>query len=111
MQPRTIGLGRMRASTVWRLRKRGHSCVVHDVQPAAVAVLAKYGATGAVLPKEMVSQLGQPRTLWLKVPVPVPVFSAALFARFTSRGNADLTNRALSATRCGFGGHLETPPS
>ena len=43
--------------------------------------------------------------------VPVPVLSAALFARFSSRGNADFANRTLSAMRHGFGGHLEQAPS
>jgi 6-phosphogluconate dehydrogenase len=41
--------------------------------------------------------------------VPVPVLSAALFARFSSRGNADFANRTLSAMRHGFGGHVEAP--
>ena len=39
--------------------------------------------------------------------VPVPVLSAALYQRFTSRGDADYQNRLLSAMRYGFGGHLE----
>jgi 6-phosphogluconate dehydrogenase len=39
--------------------------------------------------------------------VPVPVLSAALFERFTSRGNADFANRVLSAMRYEFGGHAE----
>ncbi len=39
--------------------------------------------------------------------VPVPVLSAALFSRFASRGEADYTNRVLSAMRAGFGGHSE----
>ncbi|HEY8367793.1 MAG TPA: 6-phosphogluconate dehydrogenase (decarboxylating), partial [Thermodesulfobacteriota bacterium] len=41
--------------------------------------------------------------------VPVPVLSAALFARFTSRGEADFANRLLSALRYEFGGHEEKP--
>ncbi|MBI2749185.1 MAG: decarboxylating 6-phosphogluconate dehydrogenase [Burkholderiales bacterium] len=41
--------------------------------------------------------------------VPTPVLSAALFARFTSRGNADFSNRVLSAMRDEFGGHAERP--
>ena len=41
--------------------------------------------------------------------VPVPVLSAALFARFSSRGGADFANRALSAMRHAFGGHVEKP--
>jgi len=39
--------------------------------------------------------------------VPVPVLSAALYERFTSRGEADYQDRLLSAMRYGFGGHLE----
>ena len=39
--------------------------------------------------------------------VPANVLSAALFARFTSRGEADFQNRLLSAMRAEFGGHAE----
>jgi 6-phosphogluconate dehydrogenase len=39
--------------------------------------------------------------------VPAPVLSAALFARFSSRGEADFADRMLSAMRNEFGGHLE----
>jgi 6-phosphogluconate dehydrogenase len=41
--------------------------------------------------------------------VPVPVLSAALYQRFTSRGEADYQDKLLSAMRYGFGGHLEKP--
>jgi 6-phosphogluconate dehydrogenase len=39
--------------------------------------------------------------------VPVPVLSAALYQRFTSRGEGDYEGRLLSAMRYSFGGHLE----
>ncbi|MEX0990116.1 MAG: decarboxylating 6-phosphogluconate dehydrogenase [Actinomycetota bacterium] len=39
--------------------------------------------------------------------VPVPVISAALFDRFTSREAAEFEHKVLSAMRFGFGGHLE----
>jgi 6-phosphogluconate dehydrogenase len=39
--------------------------------------------------------------------VPAPALATALFARFSSRGEADFQNRVLSAMRYGFGGHLE----
>jgi 6-phosphogluconate dehydrogenase len=39
--------------------------------------------------------------------VPTPVLSAALYQRFTSRGEADYQDKLLSAMRFGFGGHLE----
>lgn len=42
--------------------------------------------------------------------VPAPVLSAALYERFTSRGDADYQDKLLSAMRLGFGGHLEKVP-
>ena len=39
--------------------------------------------------------------------VPVPALTAALYERFSSRGEADYADRVLSAMRFGFGGHLE----
>jgi 6-phosphogluconate dehydrogenase len=39
--------------------------------------------------------------------VPAPVLTAALYERFTSRGDADYANKLLSAMRFQFGGHLE----
>ncbi len=38
---------------------------------------------------------------------PVPVLSAALFERFSSRGEADFADKLLSAMRFEFGGHHE----
>lgn len=39
--------------------------------------------------------------------VPAPVLSAALYQRFSSRGESDFADRFLSALRYGFGGHKE----
>ncbi|HEU5219613.1 MAG TPA: decarboxylating 6-phosphogluconate dehydrogenase [Gemmatimonadales bacterium] len=39
--------------------------------------------------------------------VPAHVLAAALFERFSSRGEADFQNRVLSAMRFEFGGHVE----
>src|SRR5205085_12573786 len=39
--------------------------------------------------------------------VPVPVLSAALYQRFSSRGEADYQDKLLSAMRYQFGGHGE----
>jgi 6-phosphogluconate dehydrogenase len=41
--------------------------------------------------------------------VPVPVLSAALYSRFSSRGEAAFADKLLSAMRFEFGGHLEKP--
>jgi len=42
--------------------------------------------------------------------VPAPVLSAALFARFSSRGESEMADRLLSAMRYEFGGHHERGP-
>ena len=39
--------------------------------------------------------------------VPAHVLAAALFERFSSRGEAEFQDRILSAMRFGFGGHVE----
>jgi 6-phosphogluconate dehydrogenase len=39
--------------------------------------------------------------------VPAPVLSAALFSRFSSRGEDEFANKILSAMRHAFGGHVE----
>ena len=39
--------------------------------------------------------------------VPAPVLSAALYERFSSRGEGDFANKLLSALRYQFGGHAE----
>jgi 6-phosphogluconate dehydrogenase len=41
--------------------------------------------------------------------VPAPVLTAALFARFSSRGLDQFASQLLSAMRHGFGGHAEKP--
>jgi 6-phosphogluconate dehydrogenase len=41
--------------------------------------------------------------------VPTHVLSAALYERFTSRGEANFANQVLSAMRHEFGGHVEKP--
>jgi 6-phosphogluconate dehydrogenase len=39
--------------------------------------------------------------------VPTPVLTTALYDRFSSRGDAEFSDKLLSAMRFGFGGHLE----
>ena len=43
--------------------------------------------------------------------VPAHVLAAALFERFSSRGEAGFQDRVLSAMRHAFGGHVEKPAS
>jgi 6-phosphogluconate dehydrogenase len=40
---------------------------------------------------------------------PAPVLSAALYQRFSSRGEEDFADKLLSAMRYQFGGHVERP--
>ena len=41
--------------------------------------------------------------------VPAEVLTAALYARFSSRGQAGFADQLLSAMRNQFGGHVEKP--
>jgi 6-phosphogluconate dehydrogenase len=71
MQLGMIGLGRMGASMVRRLMAKGHECVVHDAQPAAIAALHRDGAIAASTVAELVSKMTPPRAVWLMVPAGV----------------------------------------
>jgi 6-phosphogluconate dehydrogenase len=66
-----IGLGRMGANMVRRLRKDRHDCVVYDVHAAAVSALEREGATGAASLAAFVKALARPRAVWLMVPAGV----------------------------------------
>ncbi len=71
MQLGMIGLGRMGANIVRRLMRSGHTCVVYDTHPDAVADLVKEGAVGAASLEEFVSKLEKPRASWIMVPAAV----------------------------------------
>ncbi len=68
MQIGMIGLGRMGANMTRRLLRGGHSVVVYDLNPAAIADLVAEGAEGAASLDEMVEKLEAPRAIWLMVP-------------------------------------------
>jgi 6-phosphogluconate dehydrogenase len=68
MQLGMIGLGRMGANMVRRLLGAGHQCVVYDVSPNVVQVLATDGAIAASSLEDFVSKLTPPRAAWLMVP-------------------------------------------
>ncbi|HKE92710.1 MAG TPA: decarboxylating 6-phosphogluconate dehydrogenase [Povalibacter sp.] len=68
MQLGMIGLGRMGSGIVRRLMRRGHQCVVHDVNAAAVTALVDEHATGASSLQELVTRLERPRAMWLMIP-------------------------------------------
>ncbi|PYS09870.1 MAG: decarboxylating 6-phosphogluconate dehydrogenase [Acidobacteria bacterium] len=68
MQLGMVGLGRMGASMVRRLLRKGHECVVFDVSPTTISELVKEGAKRAASLRELVSALARPRLVWLMVP-------------------------------------------
>ena len=68
MQLGMIGLGRMGANLVRRLMRDGHECVVFDVNPATVKMLADEGATGSSSLEDFVGKLTQPRAAWMMLP-------------------------------------------
>jgi 6-phosphogluconate dehydrogenase len=72
MQIGVIGLGRMGANIVRRLRRGGHECVAYDVDAAMVERLAAEGlpATGSL--SDLVRQLAPPRVVWVMVPAGAP---------------------------------------
>ena len=63
-----VGLGRMGGNIVRRLLADGHSAVVYDVAPAAVAALADEGALGAESLADLAAKLPRPRAVWVMVP-------------------------------------------
>ena len=69
MQLGMIGLGRMGGNIVRRLMRAGHSCVVYDADPKAVATIAAEGATPATSLADLVEKLDQrPRAAWVMLP-------------------------------------------
>ena len=68
MQLGMIGLGRMGGNIVRRLMKQGHTAVVYDKDPKAVAALAAAGADGATTLDDFVAKLTAPRTAWVMLP-------------------------------------------
>ncbi len=68
MQLGVVGLGRMGGNIVQRLQHHGHSCVVYDRNPDAVAALTKTGAGGSGGLKDLAAKLSAPRAIWLMLP-------------------------------------------
>lgn len=68
MQIAMIGLGKMGGHMARRLMRGGHSLVVYDRDPAAVAKLVADGAVGAGSLDELTEALDRPRAAWIMVP-------------------------------------------
>ena len=86
MQLGMVGLGRMGANLVRRLTRAGHTCVVYDVNPAAVDALVGDGVTGAHTLEEFVAALDPPRTAWVMVPA---AFTGSTVEAIGARFSAD----------------------
>ena len=83
-----IGLGRMGANIVRRLMRNGHTCVVYDTHPDAVAALVKEGAVGASSLEEFAAKLEKPRAAWIMVPASVT--DKVIQALVPHLGNGDI---------------------
>jgi 6-phosphogluconate dehydrogenase len=68
MQLGMIGLGRMGANIVRRVMRDGHSAVVYDRDPSAVAAVVADGAVGADSLTDLVAKMDGPRNVWIMVP-------------------------------------------
>ncbi len=68
MQLGMIGLGRMGANMTTRLIRGGHTVVVFDQNPKAVATAAADSAVGAGSLADLVTHLAAPRAVWVMVP-------------------------------------------
>src|SRR5579872_2676649 len=73
MQLGMVGLGRMGANMTERLLKGGHTVVVFDRDPGAVAKSASIGATASSSLSDLASKLeGKPKVVWIMVPAGKP---------------------------------------
>ncbi len=67
-----IGLGRMGANMVRRLRKGGHEVVVYSHTPAVVEALSREtSCIGATSLSDLVGKLSSPRILWFMIPAAI----------------------------------------
>jgi len=85
-----IGLGRMGANMVRRLMRAGHRCVVYDVNPGAVAMLAGEGAIPATSRESLVAHLTGPRAIWLMLPAAIVDAELAALGPLLSAGDATI---------------------
>ena len=76
MELGVVGLGRMGTNIARRLMRDGHTCVVSDLDPAAVERLAGEGAVAASGVEELAAALYAPRSVWVMVPAGEPTESA-----------------------------------
>lgn len=71
MQLGMIGLGRMGSNMILRLHRAGHTSVVYDISPQAVARVVQEGAIGATSLEDFIDKLAKPRVVWLMLPAAI----------------------------------------
>ena len=82
-----VGLGRMGANIVRRLRNHGIPSTVYDLQAAAVAELAGEGALGSTDFADFVQKISTPRVVWVMVPSSVTDATIAELSGHLSPGD------------------------
>ena len=112
----------MGSNIVRRLMRDGHSCVVFDLNPKAVAALEKEGARGAESIAELLARPSSPRAVWVMLP-PGEVTgdtiealasrietgdmitdSGSSYCRDDIRRSADLSDQGIHLVDCGTSG-------
>lgn len=68
MQIGIVGLGRMGSNIAKRLVRKGHDCVVYDIDPARGTELASEGAKPAARLSDLAALLRPVRIVWLMLP-------------------------------------------
>ena len=116
-----VGLGRMGANLVERLVRDGHSCVVYDVNVAAVEKLKGDRVVAATSLEDLVTKLDAPRAIWLMLPAAITQDTLDELAQYLDRddvvidgGNSfyrddmaratQLTERGVHYVDCGTSG-------
>jgi len=66
-----VGLGRMGANMIRRLKAASIDCVAYDINPDSVTAMEAEGFRGARTLQELVDALPTPRNIWLMVPAAV----------------------------------------
>ncbi len=87
MQLGMIGLGRLGANMVRRLRADGHECVAYDVVEAPIAELESEGVAGARTLEELVGKLEAPRAIWVMVPAALVDQTLSLLIPLLEKGD------------------------
>lgn len=87
MQLGMVGVGRMGAGLVRRLMVRGHTCVVYDDAPDAIAAVRQDGAMAAASLAELVRTLEPPRAVWIMLPAAAVGGTVAALAPLLAEGD------------------------